>query len=92
MLKSTLTATCLTALAGAAMMAISIAPASAFTLASPSLAPSVAESQIDHVWYDRYGRWHPNGYRGYGYRHGYVAPYSYHRNCWRGAYGRLHCR
>ena len=38
------------ALAGAAMLAISSAPASAFTLTSPSLEQPVAAADIDHVW------------------------------------------
>ena len=41
------------ALAGAAMLAISSAPASAFTLASPSLAAPVAGANVDRVWWDR---------------------------------------
>jgi len=75
MLKSTLTTTCLAAVAGAAMLTLSMTPASAFTLTSPSLAPPVAAQHVDQVWWDRWGRWH-------GYRH---------RHCWRGYYGRLHC-
>ena len=39
------------ALAGAAMLAISSAPASAFTLASPSLEKPVAAADIQHVWW-----------------------------------------
>jgi hypothetical protein len=69
------------ALAGVAMLAISSAPASAFTLASPSLEAPVAGANVDRVWWDRWGRWHPGPRYGYHYRH-----------CWRGAYGRLHCR
>ena len=48
------------AVAGAAMLAISSAPASAFTLSSPSLQAPVAGANIDKVWWDRWGRWHPN--------------------------------
>jgi len=77
MLKSMLTGAGVSALAGAAMLTVSAAPASAFTLASPSLAPPVAAAQVDHVWWDRWGRWH-------GHR-------WHHRHCWRGYYGRLHC-
>lgn len=74
-------ATCsLAALAGAAMLALSMGPASAFTLASPSLEQPLASSQIAKVWWDRWGRWHPN----WGYRWGY-------RHCWRGYWGRVHC-
>jgi hypothetical protein len=62
------------------MLAISSAPAAAFTLASPSLAPPVAAGNVDHVWWDRWGRWHPNhpyGGPGWGWRP--------HRHCSRGA-------
>jgi len=58
MIKTTLTSTCLAALAGAAMLTLSMAPASAFTLTAPSLAAPVASAQIEHVWWDRYHRWH----------------------------------
>ena len=71
------------ALAGAAMLAISSAPASAFTLASPSLEAPVAGANVDRVWWDRWGNWHP------GPRWGWGPP---HRHCWRGRYGHLHCR
>jgi len=37
------------AVAGAAMVAISSVPASAFTLSSPSLAPPITASHIDRV-------------------------------------------
>ena len=37
-------------LAGAAMLAISSAPASAFSLTSPSLERPVAAADIQHVW------------------------------------------
>jgi hypothetical protein len=96
MLKSTLTTGCLVAITAAAMATLSTMPASAFTLAAPSLAQPVAAAQIDHVWWDRWGRWHPNVY-GYGYGVPFVAPvpapyYGYYgRRCWRGYYGRLHC-
>jgi hypothetical protein len=88
MLKSILTRGCLAAAVGGAILTMSMAPASAFTLAAPSLAPAVDSAEIQHVWWDRWGRWHPNYYGyGYGYR-----PYGYgYRHCWRGYYGRLHC-
>lgn len=41
----------LAALAGAAMLAFSMAPASAFTLASPSLEQSYASAHIEKVWW-----------------------------------------
>ena len=77
------------ALAGAAMLAISSAPASAFTLASPSLEAPVASANVDRVWWDRWGRWHPGPRWGYGG----PGPWGYHhRHCWRGPYGHPHCR
>jgi len=99
MLKSTLTTGCLAAVAAGAMVMLSMTPASAFTLAAPSLAPPVAEGQIDHVWWDRWGRWHPNAPYFYPpvppvpFVDPYYAPpyYGYRRHCWRGYYGHLHC-
>jgi len=68
---------------GAAMLALSATSASAFTLDAPSPAPAVAAANIDHVWWDAWGRWHPNN------------PWRWHRHyrqCWRGPWGRVHCR
>ncbi len=80
------------ALAGAAMLAISSAPASAFTLTSPSLAPPITASHIDRVcwqqnhpgpcWWGGHPGWGPGPGWGYGYGS---------RHCWRGYYGHLHC-
>jgi hypothetical protein len=70
MQKSIPTIACLAAIAGAAMLTMPT-PASAFTLASPPLAQPLDASQFQHVWYDRWGRWHPNGYYGYGHGYGY---------------------
>jgi hypothetical protein len=51
----------LAALTGAMMLTFSMAPASAFTLASPSLEQSYASGQIDKVWWHHRhcwrGRW-----------------------------------
>ena len=41
----------LAALTGAAMLALPLAPASAFTLASPSLEQSYSSTQIQKVWW-----------------------------------------
>ncbi|HKN28301.1 MAG TPA: hypothetical protein VJY34_10630 [Roseiarcus sp.] len=80
----------LAAAAGAALMiAASSSPSSAFTLSSPSLDQPVVTSDIQHVWWDRWGRWHPNRW-GWGWRH----PYWYHhgwRRCWWTWHGRV-CR
>jgi hypothetical protein len=76
------------AAAGAAMLAMTAVPASAFTLSAPSLAPSVASADIDHVyWHHGYG-WHGGWHHGYGWHRGW----GWHRHCWRGPYGGLHCR
>jgi hypothetical protein len=69
------------ALAGVAMLALTATPSSAFTLSSPSLEKPVASAEIDHVWWDRWGRWHPNRY--------YYAP---HWHCWWNGWGRRVCR
>jgi hypothetical protein len=50
-----LTTCSLAALAGIAMLTLSMAPASAFTLASPSLEQPFAAAQIDKV---QWHRWH----------------------------------
>ena len=57
----------LAAAAGLGMMALTAAPASAFTLSSPSLAPAVAASNVDQVyWRHRWHRhyWHRDCWRG----------------------------
>lgn len=79
----------LTALAGAGMLLSAMAaPASAMSLPTPSGAADVA-TPVDHVWWDRWGRWHPNYYYR-PYYHPYYHPYYYHpyyrygyRRCWR---------
>jgi hypothetical protein len=73
----------LAALAGAAMLTLSIGPASAFTLASPSLEQPFASAQIEKV----YCRW---GRCGYGWRGGYGYGYGY-RHCWINRWGYRVC-
>jgi hypothetical protein len=48
----------LAAIAGAAMLSASVSPSSAFSLFSASLAEPVVD--LHHVWWDRWGYWHPN--------------------------------
>jgi hypothetical protein len=68
----------ITALAGASMLALaSVSPASAFTLAYPSLSQPIASAQIDKVWWRGGGwrggwggGWH-GGWRGAGWRGGW---------------------
>jgi hypothetical protein len=80
-----LTAISLAALAGAAMLTLSTGPASAFTLAAPSLERAVPSSQIDQIYWRRGwrgGGWVPGaiigglalGALGGGYYGGYYGP------------------
>jgi len=57
-----------------AMVAFSIAPASAFTLSSPSLERSFPDSQIEKTYYYYHRYYHPYYHR---YFHPYYHPY-YH--------------
>jgi hypothetical protein len=70
------------AIAGASMLALSLGPASAFTLSGPSLERPVASAEIDKVWWRGGWGWH----RGWGWRGGWGAGH-----CWRGYWGRVHC-
>ncbi len=76
------------AVAGAAMQALAAAPAEAFTLGSPSPAPIVASADIDHVWYDQWGRWHPNHRWGPPPVYGYGYGWHRHWHCWFTPWGR----
>jgi hypothetical protein len=84
------------AFAGATMLAMSMSPASAFTLSGPSLEQPVASAQIDKVWW-RGGGWGWRGgwgYRAWGWRRpiwGWTGYAYYPGYCWRGYYGFLHC-
>jgi hypothetical protein len=51
------------ALAGGAMLALSLSPASALTLSGPSLSQPVASAQVDKVW------WRSGYYHRWGYAH-----------------------
>ena len=72
----------ISALAGAALLALSLSPADAFTLAAPTAEKSFASSQIDNVWYCRWncGGWH----RGWGYRAGYGWQAGWRGPGWQG--------
>lgn len=75
------------AIAGASMLALSLGPASAFTLSGPTLKQSIASAQIDNVWWRRRGwGWGPGAVLGGlaagalvgGYYGGYYGrPYYY---------------
>jgi hypothetical protein len=75
------------ALAGVAMLALSLSPASAFTLAGPSMDGAGASAPIEKVWWDRWGNWHHN------HRVGDPSGgYDGARRCWAGYSGVVHCR
>ncbi|WP_158813658.1 hypothetical protein [Methylocapsa sp. S129] len=76
------------ALGGATMLALSLSPASAFTLSGPSLEQPVVSAQIDKVW------WHHGWGGGWGWHHhgwGWGGGYGDGPHCWRGYWGHLHC-
>jgi hypothetical protein len=83
------------AISGASMLALSLSPASAFTLSAPSLEQPVASAQIDKVWW--HGGWHHGWGGGWGWHHawGYGGGWGYGDgwgpHCWRGYWGHLHC-
>jgi hypothetical protein len=82
----------LPAIAGAAMLLSSYSPSVAFTLSSPSLEQPVTAAGVEHVWWDRWGRWHPNRW-GWGYHPWGWHPWGWgwHRHCWIGRWGYRHC-
>jgi hypothetical protein len=59
MASSKVSTSLLGAVAGAAMLLSSATPSFAFTLAATSLAQIVASPEIEHVWWDRWGRLAP---------------------------------
>jgi hypothetical protein len=66
-------ATCsIAALAGAAMLTLSMGSASAFTLASPSLENAVVGAQVEKVWWHHGwgGGWHGGWHHGWGWHGG----------------------
>jgi hypothetical protein len=75
-----LTGYSIAALAGAAMLALSLSPASAFTLSGPSLEQPLVSSQIDKVWWHHgwgggwHGGWGWGWHRGWGWHAGWGGP------------------
>src|SRR5271165_5304632 len=79
MLSRTFTRLSLCSAIVAAMLTFSMAPASAFTLSSPSLEPSFADSEIGKVYYYRYRHYyHPYYHHRYYYHPYYRHRYYYH--------------
>jgi len=60
-----LTGRSIAALAGVAILAVTLSPAEALTLPGPSLAPPVAEAQIDKAFWRHGGGWGRG--RGFGW-------------------------
>jgi hypothetical protein len=78
----------LSALAGASLLALSMSPASAFTLSSPSIGEPFAAAQVDKVWWRHYGYygWHRRywgpGWGWGGYRHCWMSPWGWRCRYW----------
>ncbi len=81
MLSRVLSGAVISATVGATMVAMTAAPASAFTLSAPSLEPQIAASNIEQVYWHRYGwGWH----RGWGWHGGWHRPWGWG---WHGGWG-----
>ncbi len=97
MLSRIVTGGSLAALVGASMLlAASAGPSAGLTLSSPSLEQPAAEAGVVPVWWDRWGRWHPNVWGPHPWRPwgwGWRRPYAYRPvpHCWIGRWGRRHC-
>jgi hypothetical protein len=85
-----LTGTVTAAIGGAAMLALSLGSASAFTLSGPTLEQPVASAQIEKVWC-RWGRCGYGGWRGYGWHGGWGPGPGYYRHCWINRWGYRVC-
>jgi hypothetical protein len=84
MAKSFLTSLSVAALAGGAMLALELSPASAFTLSGTPV-QLVTSGQFDKVYYRGYhGGYHGRYHGGYAYRGGYRYHGGY---AYRGGYG-----
>jgi len=82
------------ALGGAAMLALSMSPASAFTLSGPSLAQPVASAQIDNICWHCGGGWHGGWHGGWGggWHHGWGGGWGGGwRHCWINQWGNRVC-
>jgi hypothetical protein len=81
-LKSTVIA----AVGGAAMLALSLSSASAFTLSGPSLEQPVASAQVEKVWWHHGwgGGWHGGWHHGWGggWGGGYGPGWGHRRWCY----------
>ncbi len=96
MFSRSVTGGALAAVVGASMLLVASAgPSAGFTLSSPTVEQPAAAAGVVPVWWDRWGRWHPNGWGwharpwGWGWRRHYaVAPV---RHCWIDRWGYRRC-
>jgi hypothetical protein len=82
-----LTNYCLAGAVGASMLALSLSPASAFTLSGPSLEQPVASAQIEKVWCNHWGC-----HGGWGWHHGWGGGGWGGGRCWINRWGNRVCR
>ncbi len=73
------------AIAGAAMLAASSAPAPAFTLSSPSLEQPAVAAGVESVYWRHWGGWHGGWHR--GWHHGWGWHGGWHRWGWHRGWG-----
>ena len=88
MTTKTMTNHAIAAFGGATMLALTLSPASAFTLSAPSLEAPVAAAQIDKVWWGGWHHWHHH-FWGRPWAYGYGGGWGPH--CWRNPWGHLRC-
>jgi hypothetical protein len=89
-----LTGTAIAAFGGAAMLGLSLSPASAFPLAGPSLAQPVASVQVDKICWHCGGGWHGGWHGGWGggWHHGWGGGWGGGwRHCWINQWGNRVC-
>ena len=70
---------------GATMLALTLSPASAFTLSAPALGQPVAAAQLEKVWWHGGWGWHHPWHHVWGYGGGWGP------HCWRNYWGHLRC-
>ena len=67
------------AVVGAAMLAASSAPSTAFTLSSPSLEQRVVGADVESVYWRHWGGWHGGWHHGWGWHRGWGWRGGWHR-------------
>jgi hypothetical protein len=67
------------------MLVLTAAPASAFTLSTPSPVANVASADIQHVWWHHGWGWHGGGWGWHGgwhRRHCWMSPWGWRCRWW----------